>query len=184
MATGMLVHDMIYLPFATKWYNSTLVLSSWFYPNENLWKMFKDPKRSFSGPLKLFMSLSKIYEKSLKIFFRTFEALEDHVTDLRKSLKIFFRTFEALDNLVKDLWKSLKIFFRTFEALEDLVTDLWKILKGLLQDLWSSWGSCQRSMNNPWRSSSRIIHRSRDLWIRSSRPWKLLKILSKIYEKS
>ena len=133
MATGMLEHDMIYLPFATKWYNSTLVLSSWFYLNENLWKMFKDPKRSSSGPLKRFMSLSKIYEKSLNIFFRTFEALEDHVTDLRKSLKIFFRTFEAL---------------------EDLVTDLWKILKGLLQDLWSSWGSCQRSMNNPWRSSS------------------------------
>ena len=164
MATGMLVHDMIYLPFATKWYNSTL--SSWFYPNENLWKMFKDPKRSLLGPLKLLMSLSKIYEKSLKIFFRTFEALEDHVTDLRKSLKIFLRTFEALDNLVKDLWKSLKIFFRTFEALEDLVTDRWKILKGLLQDLWSSWGSCQSSMKNPWRSSSR--------------PLKLLKILSKI----
>ena len=170
MATGMLVHDMIYLPFATKWYSSTLVLSIWFYANENLWKMFKDPKRSFSGPLKLLMSLSKIYEKSLKIFFRTFEALEDHVTDLRKSLKIFFRTFEALDNLVKDLWKSLKIFFRTFEALEDLVTDRWKILKGLLQDLWSSWGSFQSSMKNPWRSSSR--------------PLKLLKILSKIYEKS
>ena len=179
---------MTYLPFATKWYNFTLVLSSWFYPNENLWKMFKDPKRSFSGPLKLLMSLSKIYEKSLKIFFRTFEALdelvkdlwkifedllqdlEDHVTDLRKSLKIFFRNFEALDNLVKDLWKSLKIFFRTFEAIEDLVTDRWKILKGLLQDLWSSWGSCQSSMKNPWRSSSR--------------PLKLLKILSKIYEKS
>ena len=140
------------------------------YPNENLWKMFKDPKRSFSGPLKLLMSLSKIYEKSLKIFFRTFEALEDHLTDLRKSLKIFFRNFEALDDLVKDLWKSLKIFFRTFKALEDLVTDLWKILKGLLQDLWSSWGSCQSSMKNPWRSSSR--------------PLKLLKILSKIYEKS
>ena len=117
-------------------------------------KMFKDPKRSSSGPLKLLMSWSKIYEKSLKIFFRTFEALEDHLTDLRKSLKIFFRNFEALDNLVKDLWKSLKIFFRTFEAIEDLVTDRWKILKGLLQDLWSSWGSCQRSMNNPWRSSS------------------------------
>ena len=44
--------------------------------------MFKDPKRSFSGPLKLFMSLSKIYEKSLKIFFGTFEALEALVTDL------------------------------------------------------------------------------------------------------
>ena len=107
------------------------------YPNENLWKMFKDPKRSFSGPLKLLMSLSKIYEKSLKIFFRTFEALEDHVTDLRKSLKIFFRNFEALDNLVKDLWKSLKIFFRTFQALEDLVKDKkpWRYLKFLLRSL-------------------------------------------------
>lgn len=143
MATGMLVHDMIYLPFVTKWYNSTLVLSSWFYPNENLWKMFKDPKRSLSGPLKLLMSLSKIYEKSLKIFFRTFEALEDLVTDLWKILK----------GLLQDLWsswgscqsseKSLKIFLKTFEALEDLVKDLWKILD-LLQDLSSSWGSCQR----------------------------------------
>lgn len=159
MATGMLVHDMIYLPFATKWYNSTLVLSSWFlifFRTFDLWsswwacqRFMKNLWRSSSGPLKL---------------------CEDHVTDLRKSLKIFFRNFEALDNLVKDLWKSFKIFFRTFEALEDLVTDLWKILKGLLQDLWSSWGSCQSSMKNPWRSSSRHL--------------KLLKILSKIYEKS
>ena len=151
MATGMLVHDMIYLPFATKWYNSTLVLSSWFYPNENLWKMFKDPKRSFSGPLKLLMSFSKIYEKSLKIFFRTFEALEDHVTDLRKSLKIFFRTLEAL---------------------EDLFKALWKILEDLLQDLWSSWRSCQRSMKNP-RGSFKHLR----ILLKMKNPWRYLKFL-------
>ena len=76
---------------------------------KNLW-------RSSSGPLKLLKLLLQIYEKFIKIF---------------------FRTFEALDNLVKDLWKSLKIFFRTFQALEDLVKDKkpWRYLKFLLRSL-------------------------------------------------
>ena len=137
MATGMLVHDMIYLPFATKWYNSTLVLSSWFYPNENLWKMFKDPKRSFSGPLKLLMSFSKIYEKSSKVFFRTFEALEDLVKALWK----------ILEDLPQDLWSSWRSCQRfmknprsssgPFKLLRILskMKNPWRYLKFLLRSL-------------------------------------------------
>ena len=89
--------------------------SSWWASQRSM----KNPWGSSSGPLKLLKLLLQIYEKFLKIF---------------------FRTFQALDNLVKDLWKSLKIFFRTFQALEDLVKDkktlkIFKILVKIFRDL-------------------------------------------------
>ena len=71
----------------------------------------------------------------------------------------------------------MKIFFRTLEALEDLFKALWKILEDLLQDLWSSWRSCQKSMKNPGGSFKllRILSKMKN-------PWRYLKFLLRSLE--
>lgn len=94
---------------------------------KNLW-------RSSSGPLKLLKILSQIYEKSSKVFFRTFEALED----------LFKALWKILEDLLQDLGSSLRSCQRSmknprgsFKLLRILskMKNPWRYLKFLLRSL-------------------------------------------------